>query len=63
MRRLVTLALVAAPLALVAAPAAAVDCSRYVYVYPVGPVRGQDLDCWRDYADSRIQIILDKLPI
>ena len=61
MRRLLAFALLAAPLALAAPQASAVDCSTTWWVGDT-PVRGQDVNCWRNYADTRVQAVLDKLP-
>lgn len=56
MRRLLLLALATTSLAIAAPPANAVDCSTPWYVTHQITVRGQDVDCWRDY-------VLDRLPV
>ena len=56
MRRLLALALAAAPLAVLAPQANAVDCSTTWYIADDVVVRGQDVNCWRDY-------VLDRLPV
>lgn len=56
MRRLLLLALAAVSLAVAAPSANAVDCSEPWYVTQEITVRGQDVDCWRDY-------VLDRLPV
>ena len=56
MRRLLLLALAATPLVFAAPQANAVDCSTTWYIVDGVPVRGQDVNCWRDY-------VLDRLPV
>lgn len=56
MRRLLLLALATTSLAVAAPQANAVDCSTNWYLTDDITVRGQDVNCWRDY-------ILDRLPV
>lgn len=55
MRRLLLLAVAAGSLAVISPQANAVDCSTYWYITDDLTVRGQDVNCWRDY-------VLDRLP-
>lgn len=52
MRRLLLLSIAA--LALAAPTANAVDCSTYWYIADDIVVRGQDVNCWRDYVADRL---------
>ncbi|HWL36570.1 MAG TPA: hypothetical protein VNQ77_10270 [Frankiaceae bacterium] len=54
MRRLLLLALAASAFAVATPQANAVDCSTPWYITQEITVRGQDVNCWRDYVLDRV---------